>query len=216
MSADSQSILAIQRDGNLSLLSNFNNVWNTGALGTNVDRLVMQADGNLVLYNTSNQALWSSQTNGNPGAWLALQTDGNMVVYSSSNVALWSTSTVHNPDHLSYVNTTLGSSGMLYPGQRIDTADRRFKLILQGDGNLVLYSPTRALWATGTDGKQVAFLAMQGDGNLVLYDKNINPLWNSRTAGYGALRLAVQQDGNLVLYSRLNVPYWNTETSGAQ
>lgn len=216
MSPDSQSVLTIQRDGNLVLRSNFDNVWDTGPLGSNVDRLVMQGDGNLVLYNTSNQFLWSSQTQGNPGAWLALQTDGNMVVYSASNVALWASYTIQNPDHLSYVNTTIAPGGMLYPGQRIETADRRFKLILQGDGNLVLYSPTRALWATGTDGKQVSFLAMQGDGNLVLYDKNFNPLWSSRTAGLGSLRLIMQADGNLVLYNRLNVPYWNTETAGAQ
>lgn len=216
LSPDSQSVLAIQRDGNLSLLSNFGSVWNTGALGANVDRLVMQSDGNLVLYSTSGQPLWSAQTSGNPGAWLALQTDGNMVVYSSSNVALWSTSTILSPDHLAYVNTTLSSGGLLYPGQKIETADRGFKLILQTDGNLVLYSPTRALWATGTDGKQVAFLAMQGDGNLVLYDSSYRPLWSSRTAGYGPLRLVTQGDGNLVLYNRFNIPYWNTETAGAQ
>lgn len=216
MSPDSQSVLSIQREGNLVLRSNFDNLWNTGSLGSNVDRLVMQSDGNLVLYNTSNQALWSSQTQGNPGARLELQTDGNMVVYSASNVALWATYTIQVPNHLAYVNTTLSSGGLLYPGQRIETADRRFKLILQGDGNLVLYSPTKALWATGTDGRQVSFLAMQGDGNLVLYDKNFSPLWSSRTADRGSLRLIMQSDGNLVLYNRFNTPFWNTETAGAQ
>jgi len=216
LSPDSQSVLAIQRDGSLTLFANFSNVWSTGPLGTGVDRLVMQADGNLVLYNTANQALWSSNTQGNPGARLALQTDGNVVVYSTSNAALWATYTLHNPDHLSYVNTTL-NTGQLYPGQSINTADRRFKLVLQADGNLVLYSPTKVLWATGTDSKQVSLLGMQGDGNLVLYDQSYRSLWSSQTAGYGPLlRLVVQQDGNLVLYNRFNVPYWNTETAGAQ
>jgi hypothetical protein len=215
LSPDSQSVLTLQTNGDLALYSNFQAVWDTGALGGSISRLVMQSDGNLVLYSQSNAALWSSQTAGNPGARLVLQTDGNMVIYSSTNTALWASYTISNPDHLSYINTTL-YPGRLYPGQSIKTADGRFRLILQGDGNLVLYSPTHALWATGTDGKSVAFLAMQGDGNLVLYDRNGNPLWYSHTAGYGPLSLITQQDGNLVLYNNINTPYWNTATQGSQ
>lgn len=215
LSPDSQSALALQSNGDLALYSNFQMSWDTGALGSNASRLIMQSDGNLVLYNKSNVALWDSQTSGNPGSRLVLQTDGNMVIYSASNVALWATYTTSNPDHLAYVNTTL-NNGRLYPGQSIDTADRRFHLVLQPDGNLVLYSPTHALWATGTDGKSVAFLAMQSDGNLVLYGQNGSPLWYSGTSGLGNLSLVIQQDGNLVLYNSLGRPYWNTATSGAQ
>jgi hypothetical protein len=215
LSPDSQSALALQSDGNLILYSNFQTVWDTGPLGSATSRLVMQADGNLVLYNQSNVALWSSQTGSNPGARLVLQTDGNMVIYSTTNTPLWASYTISNPDHLSLVNTTI-NSGRLYPGQSTDTADRRFHLIFQGDGNLVLYSSTHALWATGTDGKSAAFLAMQGDGNLVLYGRNGSPLWYSGTAGYGSLHLVVQQDGNMVLYNNINNPIWNTATQGAQ
>lgn len=213
LSTDSQSALALQKNGDLALYSNFQPVWDTGPLGATSSHLVMQSDGNLVLYNQSNVALWSSQTPGNPGARLVLQTDGNMVIYSTTNAALWATYSISNPNHLSNVNTTL-NSGRLYPGQSIDTADRRFHLIFQGDGNLVLYSPTHALWATGTDGKSGAFLAMQGDGNLVLYDRNGSPLWYSGTAGYGNLHLVTQQDGNLVLYNNIDNPIWNTATQG--
>lgn len=214
LSPDSQSALTLQNDGNLVLYSNFITVWNTGSVGANANRLVMQSDGNLVIYSSSNVPLWSTATNGNPGARLVLQTDGNLAIYSSSNAVLWATYTIQNPDHLSFVNTTF-NTGRLYPGQSIDTPDRKYHLMLQRDGNLVLYSPTRALWATGTDNRQVAFLAMQSDGNLVLYDKSGIPLWNSRTGGRGKLRLVVQQDGNLVLYTPANTPSWNTGTSGA-
>lgn len=218
LSPDSQSVLTLQSDGNLAFYSDFNINWETGTQGSSASRLVMQADGNLVLYNQSGVALWSAQTQGNSGARLVLQTDGNMVVYSSSNVPLWASYTVHTPDHLSYINTSIipgMAAARLYPGQSIDTADRRFHLVMQTDGNLVLYSPTHALWATGTDGKSVSFLAMQLDGNLVLYDRSGRPLWYSGTAGYGFLHLVVQQDGNLVLYSNINRPYWNTATGGS-
>jgi hypothetical protein len=216
LSPDSQSTLAVQRDGNLVLFSNFKPVWATGAVGNAANHLTMQGDGNLVLYNSSNVALWSAQTNGNPGARLVLQTDGNMVIYSASNAPLWATYTLHNPDHLAYVNTTLKPGGIMYPGQSLDTTDRRFHLILQRDGNLVLYSPNRATWAAGTDGKQAAFLIMQGDGNLVLYDRSYRPIWYSRTTGGGQLHLVLQQDGNLVLYNTLGTPYWHTVTSGVE
>ncbi len=220
LSPDAQSALAVQRNGDLALYSNFQLIWETGTQGQTVGQLAMQSDGNLVLYNASNQALWSTQTNGNSGAQLKLQTDGNMVVYSSSNAVLWTPYTLHNPDHLSYVNTTLspglGGIARMYPGQSIDTADRKYHLILQRDGNLVLYSPTRVLWSTGTDNQQTAFLAIQPDGNLVLYDRSARALWASSTTRSGPTHLAVQQDGNLVIYNQQNSPQWNTGTAGAQ
>lgn len=68
-------------------------------------------------------------------------------------------------------------------GQRIEVAGKGF-LILQTDGNLVLYktniSPNSAAWATGTHGKMVTHALMQGDGNLVIYN-NSTPIWASNT-----------------------------------
>jgi hypothetical protein len=213
LSPDSQSALALQRDGNLVLYSNFKNIWNTGPLGSAASRLTLQSDGNLVLYNSSSQALWNTQTQGNAGAHLEMQTDGNLVLYSSTNSVLWATYTSHIPDHLAYINTSL-PTGFMFPGQSIETADRRYKLILQRDGNLVFYSPTKPLWATGTDGKSILFLAMQSDGNLVLYDKTAKPVWYTGTPGYGPSKLVSQQDGNLVLYTGWGKPLWNTATAG--
>src|SRR5579862_8412607 len=138
---DSQSALTLQSDGNLVLYSNFQSVWQTGPL-SGASQVVMQSDGNLVLYDHNMNPLWNSQTQGNPGAYLVLQTDGNLVIYSASNSPLWATYTTRSEEHLAYVNTTM-NTGRMYPGQSLDTPDRRFHLILQGDGNLVLYSPTR-------------------------------------------------------------------------
>lgn len=112
------------------------------------------------------------------------------------------------------INTNLTSYGRLYPSQEINTADGNYKMILQSDGNLVLYSPNNAIWASGTDGRAVGYLALQTDGNLVLYDKTDRPLWNSNTPGRGSVKLVLQQDGNLVIYSFTNFPYWNTGTMG--
>ena len=218
LSADNRSALALQRDGNLALYASFKLVWQSGVLGTAVDRVIMQSDGNLVIYDSSSRPLWATNTAGSPGARLALQADGNLVVYSSSNTVLWASNTQNNPDLTSDSPTMTpgaGGNGRLYPGQGVISADRRFRLTLQPDGNLVLYSPTRVLWASGTNGRATAFLALQSDGNLVLYDRDAQPLWASHTEGFGPTRLIAQTDGNLVLYDQINVPRWNSLTAGA-
>jgi hypothetical protein len=51
----------------------------------------------------------------------------------------------------------------------------------QNDGNVVVYSNGRGVWATGTNGRATTRLVFQGDGNLVLFGPN-GVVWNSGTA----------------------------------
>ena len=63
------------------------NQWGNGDTG---NYLAMQTDGNLVLYNGSNSAIWSTSTNGyGSSAVLNAQDDGNLVVYYNTNVVIW-------------------------------------------------------------------------------------------------------------------------------
>jgi hypothetical protein len=57
----------------------------------------------------------------------------------------------------------------LNPGQSKVSCDGRFTLVMQGDGNLVLYQQGRALWNTQTNGRGGHHAVMQSDGNFVLY-----------------------------------------------
>jgi hypothetical protein len=41
---------------------------------------------------------------------------------------------------------------------------------MQGDGNLVIYSPNGAVWSSSTATSSGDRLVMQSDGNLVIYD----------------------------------------------
>lgn len=208
-----QASLSLQPDGRLSLSHNYQPRWQTNAAGSEPRHLVMQHDGNLVLYNINNQPLWFTGTGGNPGARLVLQVDGNLVLYSNGGVPLWSTQTIHNPSYQYYVNPIL-YPGKLLRGQWLETADRRYRMVLQNDGNLVLYSPERALWTTQTNGSSAAYLAMQPDGNLVLYNSSDQPIWQSGTSDRGITALVLQQDGNLVTYQGMAVPTWDTRTGG--
>lgn len=109
------------------------------------------------------------------------------------------------------------ASWRLVPGEQLNrgqfrtSRDGRFKLILQPDGNLVLYQGSYALWNSGTHYRGVVRAAMQTDGNLVLYDNYNRAKWATNTSGRPGTWLNVQNDGNVVLY-RNNVPQWETQT----
>ena len=93
----------------------------------------------------------------------------------------------------------------LLPGERLHAGDGlrspngEYRLIMQGDGNLVLRREGKALWASNTAGHSGADVVMQGDGNLVIYESG-KALWNSSTADFPGAYLALQDDGNAVIY----------------
>jgi len=89
----------------------------------------------------------------------------------------------------------------------------QYKLLQQADGDLVLYGPSGALWASGQSGQVVVKTSFQGDGNLVQYGQGGKVLWGSRTHGRGGNRLIMQDDGNLVIYSTSGSAIWATNTN---
>ncbi|QEV64436.1 hypothetical protein CP982_03520 [Streptomyces spectabilis] len=93
------------------------------SVSSNTARLVMQSDGNLVIYDEFNRARWATGTVGR-GWTMRFQEDGNLVVYTRSGRAAWASNT----------------DG--HPGSR---------LVIQDDGNVVIYDGSRAIWASGTD-----------------------------------------------------------------
>ncbi|WP_068497020.1 lectin [Paenibacillus kribbensis] len=88
---------------------------------------------------------------------------------------------------------------MLLKGQSLQSANGAYTLILQEDGNLVLYSRGIALWSSKTNGRAVNYAVMQTDGNFVIYGYP-NPIWATDTNGWGNAFLVVQDDGNVVIY----------------
>lgn len=108
--------------------------------------------------------------------------------------------------------STMTKGTKLYVNKELRTQNLRRRLLLQNDGNLVLYNQSKPLWNTGTSGTKGAVLILQNDGNLVLYGPGNRPLWNSGTAGKGGNYLIFQDDGNLVLYRPGGVPVWASNT----
>ncbi|MFL5238030.1 MAG: lectin [Rhizomicrobium sp.] len=71
-------------------------LWHSATRGRNAARMVMQDDGNLVIYDKRGRPLWATGTEGNQSAYLTLQQDGNVVIYSQENRPLWQTATARH------------------------------------------------------------------------------------------------------------------------
>ncbi len=180
--------------------------------GERTNVVIMQGDGNLVLY-SNGVATWSSRTHGNPGASATIQDDGNLVVYSSAGRALWASRTLCSSMTSFDPYGRSRQSQVLSSGQYLLSPDRRYKFIMQGDGNAVLYGPRGATWSSGTARNPGSRLVMQDDGNLVVYTGN-TAKFASRTQGSGVdVSLRLQSDGNLVIY-RSGAAVWSTGTAG--
>jgi hypothetical protein len=102
----------------------------------------------------------------------------------------------------------------LGPKQSLKSCDGRFKLIMQSDGNLVLYMSGDPLWATGTNGGDGYAMWMQTDGNFVLYNPYQKPLWAAGTNKHAGATLHIQDDGNLVVYGPGGKALWSSGTYG--
>ena len=197
-------------------------------------RLLLQQDGNLVLYEEGKVGVrWASNTarKGQGPFELFLQGDGNLVVYDNSRRATWAS----------------GSRG------------HNCVLRLQSDGNLVIIADNghgHPTWSTNTVSKFTKpwdqspwaaasptpvrnkpeakvdelicelttapyRLVLQQDGNLVMYqDIPVqgmgNVRWTTNTAGNGQapFKLLLQGDGNLVLYDKYATPIWSSRSAG--
>ncbi len=91
----------------------------------------------------------------------------------------------------------------------------RFEVHTDGELALYDNYTSKQLWSSRTKG-DAAKLVMQNDGNLVLYDKNNKPIWDSGSVDkIGDYFLALQDDGNLVIYKGIYQsptvkPIWET------
>ena len=92
-SCDGRFELAMQTDGNLVLYEGAQALWATATNGKLGYSMVMQGDGNFVVYDTHSEPLWWSGTSGHSGSYLAEQTDGNLVVYEPGGHPGWASNT---------------------------------------------------------------------------------------------------------------------------
>jgi len=217
-SCNGQYQLMFQGDGNLVLYKGSgNSLWATNTTGKSGAKLTMQTDGNLVLYDAGGAVLWASSVSGGQtgaAAKLALQDDGNLVLYATDQRVLWASNTATAELAQPQCGKIL-EYGTLIPSQPFTSCNGAYVLLLQQDGNLVVYKgsavASNARWATNTQSNTPARLTVNWDGDLILWSTGNTKLWESVAHG-GRLGtpkyLWMQDDGNLVLYAADNSVLW--------
>jgi hypothetical protein len=208
-SANGQYSLVMQQDGNLVLYANPGKAIWDTHTQGRGLKAVMQKDGNLVVYTPAGKPQFDTATGGHPGAQLAVQNDGNLVIYGPDGEVLWGRQLTWS---------TARPGDVLDAGRVVRSANKKCFLAMQDDGNLVLYraADKKALWDARTGGNPGARAQMQTDGNLVVVSSGpaFRPLWDSATGGRPGAWLAVQDDCNMVVYSAGNKPLWDSGTGG--
>lgn len=186
--------------------------------------LWMKPDGNLVLAGPGG-ARWISGTNSaaNTGSRAVMDPAGTLVLVnpagtrtvlrpaapaaSSAAVSDNGGLELRRPDG-TLASTTLRGSTLtagngLTAGEELQSPSGVYRLIMQTDGNLVLYGPSGALWASSQQSSTapvpLSSVVLQSDGNLVVYA----PDGHSTFAAFGRPGdyLTLQDDANLVLYA---------------
>lgn len=110
---------------------------------------------------------------------------------------------------------TMYSGQTLRVDEEIESANQCFRLILQRDGNLVIYRnrDNHPTWATNTMHSGTVRAIMQHDGNFVLYNHHSQATWASGTSWSPSAWLILQNDGNLVIYKEGTWhPIWASNT----
>jgi hypothetical protein len=137
--------------------------------------------------------------------------------------------------------TDLISGWRLSSGESLFSALGGFRLVMQHDGNLVLYAIddmklpadvshvfactpdvmklyAKPIWSTGThvpkEGKgRGSYSEMSEDGNFVVCDQAGRPVFETGTRGHPGSLLRLQTDGNLVVYTHDMKPAWSSNTA---
>ena len=154
---------------------------------TNSYFLILQSDGNMCIYLGSNPndnqgGVWCAMTNGQ-------QQQGNPLMVSANN---------------KFGQNWMPSGSVLYPGEYLSYTNGNLVLVMQTDGNLVLYT-----YQTNSNCQKMADGNMGGGvGANALYTLNeVGVSSNMSQLAY------IDQDSQLHTYPSTNVTYANTYTT---
>ena len=168
-------------DGDLAIWKGSTKVWSAGTNG-NDNRLVLQPDGNLVVRDGNDIALWSSGTAG------AIDSGGEISIADSGTLSVINAradkykTIVPDTDNTEPCQTELEVIARLMPGERICSRDGLYSFGLTSpDGILGIFYGPQQVWSVGMgDG---AYGHLQEDGNFVLRSTSGGVIWESGTGG---------------------------------
>ena len=227
MSPDRKFYFSLLHDGNLVLYKSgdFNPnyiIWQSGTAGKGYApyRVTMKSDGNLVLSDSRNSIIWSSNTATQTLNQLRVTDSGQLLIVNPSGSPVWSQG---NANPTSRMPDALWHIGTLQQNQYLQSQNENFYMYLHDNGNLVMYASkdfniSKAIWESNTINKGVGpyICKLQSDGNVVIYDSRSTAIWATDTDRKGPVpcRFVMQDDGNAVLYDANYRPLWASQTYG--
>lgn len=121
---------------------------------------------------------------------------------------------------------TIAAGQKLTEGQRLISANKKYYLAMQADGNLCIYTSTNTfVWCSMLYLGKGSSLVMQADGNLVVYNSKNQAVWNTMTQAFydpkyatadsKPVRAVLEDNGTLNLYSATNKRVWNSSDKPA-
>lgn len=220
-----QYLLYMASDGNFYIydLAHNTGTWGPGTYGHPGAYAMLQTDGNFVVYDANGVGIWSSGTYGTNAERLNMEDDGRIILFKSawnsgtSDGQFYGTAVAHPGCD---IGIGTGWTGVLGSGQCFVSPNGRFELLMQADGNLVIYDrsviPNKALWSSGTAISPVdpavamrTLYSYDGLGNLLRVDQkgtapSDSTQWRTRTFAYDSLsRLltAINPESGTITYS---------------
>ena len=94
--------------------------------------------------------------------------------------------------------------------------DGKVSLIMQSDGNVVIYTEPdhKPIWSTKTNGQKIkdGLVFQFSDGNLCLYDTEGKCVWATMTNGTEVDKFVIRNDGNFVGYGKHGTVFWQSDS----
>jgi predicted phage tail protein len=189
-------------------------------------RAGMQTDGNLVVHSKSNEVIWTSKTNGNPGARAVHFNSGApagvFAVISTDNRILWQCPkkgtggvVIGNDGNLNL----LDSSGAVVWNCNYSTATEPSQPpappvppppanLPTGAGNSVNYGETLYAGTTRVSSNGWYVFTVGHDGNVTVFDKTGKGLWATGTEGNPGARFVFDWEYNISVMSPTHQVLW--------
>lgn len=221
-------MLWFREDGNLQLYKKYfenghNIIWETDTAGCDATKLTFKKNGKLVLQDEDKNTTWSSHCELGKGVadrdllQVKLTDYGSLVASNGPDMVFWCSNTSNKLKTKFFFGHQVHEGTTLFQGQVLMSKNMARRLMVQNDGNLVVYdSRDRAVWSSETSGQGEGpyLLRMQDDANLVLYDVNDTPIWASATDGQGEGRRKAKltNDGVFKVVDEMGEVLWAVET----
>lgn len=200
-SGNGQYLLSMLPSGDLVETSGAATLWSTSTSSPGASA-TLAADGQLELLTSTGAVVWSSPvpsgaTGGTPAPMLSVADAGPVTIAAGATV-LWTSGPV---------DSTLRPGQELRAGQSVATPDGQYVLTMRRGGALALTSGAALLWSSRTR-VPGSWAVLQGDGNLVVYSPAGRALWSSGTGGHPGLVLALTGSGQAMLQAPTGGHAW--------